>query len=104
MELLSGAGTTSVDVDALRVAAQRLDAAADQLQSALSGHLGGLQFDAAVAGLRHVAAGGAVRAAVDQLLADVALWQHAARETAAALRAGADRYTETEARAVEALR
>ena len=84
---------TSVDPQAVRIAAQRLDAVADLLTGVVSGRLGAL----------HVADAG-VRAAVDELVADVGRWQDAVRETAAALRSTADRFIDAEARAVQALR
>jgi hypothetical protein len=84
---------TSVDPQALRAAAQRLDAAADLLYGAMTCHLRKLCTDDP-----------GIRAALDRLAGDVALWQQAARETAAVLRTAADRYGDSEARAVEALR
>lgn len=78
-------GTTSVDPNALWLAAQRLDEAADLLQAALSGRC----LDST---------------ALYPLLGDVRLWQQAARETASALRTGAGRYTAAEAAAVAVLR
>jgi hypothetical protein len=97
-------GTTSVDPAALRAAAQRMDAAADIVNGALRARLGGLQFDASVAGRAHAEAGGSVRTAVDRLAAGMAQWAMVARETAAALSAGADRYADAESHAVAALR
>jgi len=91
--VLSDMGTTSVDPHALRVAARHLDTAADLLDSTLAGHLGALRCG-----------DGTLRAGLDQLSADVAAWRRAARETADALRVGADRYAEHEADAVAALR
>jgi hypothetical protein len=85
---------TSVDPQALGAAAQRLDAAADLLHAALAGYLGSLRFDA----------DSGVRYAVDQLVTDIARWRRAALDTAAALRAGAQRYIDTEAQAARALR
>lgn len=84
--------TTAVDPHALQVAAQRLDAAADILSIELATHLRGLHCHAAL------------RGALDQLVADVAQWELAARALAAALRTGAQRYTENEAHATEVLR
>lgn len=83
-----------VDPQALGTAAQRLDAVADLLHGTLITHLSGLQFDADAG----------VRGAVEQLVADVARWQQAARDTAAALRACAERFLDLDARATEALR
>jgi hypothetical protein len=91
--VLSDMGTTSVDLHALRAAARQLDTAADLLDSTLAGHLGALRCG-----------GGRLRDGLDQLSDDVAAWRRAARETAHALRAGADRYAEHEADAAAALR
>lgn len=81
-------GTTSVDPYALRLAAQRLDAAADLLSGVAGGPL----------------AGPNAPDALSRLLADLARWQQAARQTAAVLRLGADRYTDAEDLAVRKLR
>lgn len=81
-------GTTSVDPCALRLAAQRLDDAADLLSGVIGGPL----------------AGPHAPEALSRLLADLARWQRAARETAAALRVGADRHTDAEDLAVRRLR
>jgi hypothetical protein len=84
---------TSVDPDALRAAAQRLDSAADLLHAVLAFHLNGLS-----------ATEPRLRAAVDQLKADLGRWQRTATETAAALRTAAHRYCDTEEHAVQVLR
>jgi hypothetical protein len=89
----SGAGT-AVDPHALWAAAQRLDGAADLLCGALAVHLRPLRSAADIG----------VGAAVERLVADIELWQRAARDTALAIRTAADRYTDTEAQAAEALR
>jgi hypothetical protein len=86
-------GTTSVDPHALRAAARQLDAAADVLDAALTGHLGTLRCGDVP-----------LRAGLDQLSADIAAWRRAARDTARALRTGADRYLEHEAGAAAVLR
>lgn len=99
-----GMGTTSVDPAALRAAAQRMDAAADIVESILAANLSGLRFDSAVAGRDHAAVGGAVRGVLDRLIADMTRWAVAARETGAALRTGADRFSDAESRAVANLR
>lgn len=79
---------TSVDPVVLRSAARRLDDAADAVTDAIA-RLGGLRFDGPAAGDAHVAAGWAVRAAMDALSADLSRWAGASAELAAALRAGA---------------
>ena len=81
--------TLSVDPGARLTAARRMEDAADILAAALGAHLGGLQSGTA---------------AVDQLVADMGQWTCAAREVAASLRLGADRYLDGEAAAVAALR
>ena len=83
--------TTAVDPLALPIAAARFDAAADILLAALRTHL------AQLAGVRS-------HPAVEELVAEVARWEAAARDVAAALRTAADRYTETEAHGAAALR
>jgi hypothetical protein len=97
-------GTTSVDPAALQAAAQRLDTTADIMLGTLRTRLVGLQFDGAVAGRAHGRAGDAVRMGVDTVVADLARWAAAARETSAALRAGAQGYSDAESRAQGALR
>ena len=97
-------GTTSVDPTALRAAAQRMDAAADVVDAVIGNRLGDLQFDGAVAGRTHTAAGVAVRARMDRLVAAMAQWAAVARETGAALRAGAEMYADAELRAEATLR
>ena len=89
---------------ALRAAAQRMDIAADIVLDTVRTHLSALQFDRAVAGRAHTAAGGAVRTSVDRVVADMVQWATAARETGDALRAGADCYADAELRSVAALR
>lgn len=87
-------GLTSVDPQALRAASQRLDVVADLLQGVLASHLYGLRFDADAG----------VRSALDELVADVARWQRAARDTAAALRAAAQHYLDADVQAAGSLR
>lgn len=96
--------TTWVDPVALRAAAQRMDAAADIAIAILASQLDDLQFDGATAGRAHIAAGGSVRTGVDLVVADMVRWAGVARETSAALRAGADLYADVESRAVADLR
>lgn len=87
-------GFTSVDPEALQAAAQRLDAVADLLAGVLACHLHGLRFDGDVG----------VRSALDDLVAAVERWQRTARDTATALRAGAQHYLDADAQAAESLR
>jgi hypothetical protein len=88
-------GTTSVDPQVLHFAAQRLDEAADILAVALSRHLNRLRLHAADP---------ATRTAMDQLVDGVGQWQRAARQYAAVVRAGADRYIDADSTGAEALR
>ena len=87
-------GTTSVDPPVLRFAAQRLDEAADLLDAAVCRHLSGLRLQAADHG---------TRSAIGQLVDGIARWQRAVRECACAVRVSADRYTDADRRAAEAL-
>ena len=85
----------------LHAAAQRIETAADIVLDAVNVRL---QFDGSAAGRSHAAAGGAVRNAVELVVADVHRWASTAREAAGALRAGAERCAATEADAAAALR
>jgi hypothetical protein len=58
-----------------------------------------LAFDGAIAGRAHAARGDALRTALDRVVDDVARWSRASAEIAAALRAGASRYSEADGRA-----
>ena len=82
-------GTTSVDPEALRLAAQRLDTTADLLDAVIDGLAGG-------AGPR--------RGALDQIVADIALWRRCARDGAVGLRTVAERHVEQDNAGAEALR
>jgi len=96
--------TTSVDPAALQAAARRIDAAADILAEAVRAPLARLQFGSAAAGRAHGPAGAEVRRGLERLCAAADQWAHAARELAAALNTGADRYRAAEHRAAAALR
>jgi hypothetical protein len=80
--------TTAVDPQALPIAAARFDAAADMLLTALRTHLAGVRS----------------HPAVEELVVEVARWESAARDVAAALRTAAARYTEAEAHGAAELR
>ena len=82
-------GTTSVDPQTLRLAAQRLDTAADLLDDAI-GRLG--------------AGGRSLGGMIDEIVADIAHWQHGARDGAIGLRAVADGHIELDRSGAEALR
>lgn len=96
-------GNTRVDTAAVRAAAQQFDAAAEILDAALRIHLAGLAFDGSTAGRDHSARGEAVGAAMHRLSGELAQWSRAAQEIGAALRAGADRYSDAESRAAAVL-
>ncbi len=84
------------DVAGVHRVADQLGAAAEILDRAIGDHLARLAFGAAGAGRAHNARGDALRAQLDRLTAEVTQWSRAAVETAAALRAGADRYADAE--------
>lgn len=88
----------------MRAAAQRMDAAADVVDTVIGIRLGDLQFDGSAAGRAHTAAGDAVRAGTDRVVTAMTQWAAVARETAAALRAGAEMYADAESRATATLR
>ena len=96
-------GNTRVDTAAVYAAAQRFDAAAELLDSALRTHLAGLGFGGSTAGRAHIARGEALSAALRTLGGELVHWSRAAEEIGAALRAGADRYVDAETNAVGVL-
>ena len=96
-------GNTRVDTAAVCAAAQRFEAAADLLDSALRTHLAGLSFGGSTAGRAHTARGEALATALRRLSGEVGQWSRAAEEIGAALRAGADRYADADTRAVAVL-
>ena len=96
-------GTTRVDTAAVYAAAQRFDAAAELLDSAVRTHLAGLSFGASTAGRAHTARGEAFATALRRLGGELGQWSRAAEEIGAALRAGADRYADAETRAAAVL-
>lgn len=81
-----------------------MNAAADVVDAVIGTRLGDLQFDGLVAGRTHTAAGDAVRGGMDRVVAAMTQWAAVARETAAALRAGAEMYADAESRATATLR
>jgi hypothetical protein len=76
--------------------ADQLGAAAELLDRAVGDHLARLAFGGASAGRAHTARGDALRVQLERLTAEVTQWSRAATDTAAALRAGADRYADAE--------
>lgn len=97
------ADVARVDATQLHDIAGRYDAAADIVVDAFRNDLGRLTFDGALAGSAHVAAGDALRRAVDEVAQQSWQWSRAAAEIAAALRSSAARYRDAEARAAERL-
>jgi hypothetical protein len=87
---------TEVDVAAVQRVADQLGAVAGLLDRAAGDHLARLAFGGASAGRAHAARGDALRVEMERLTAEVTQWSRAAAETAAALRAGADRYADAE--------
>lgn len=85
-----------MDVAAVRGVADRIAEAAEMVDRAVANHLSRLTFGASRAGRNHTVRGDALRARLDGLTAELSQWSRAAAETAAALRAGADRYTDAD--------
>ncbi|ORB67411.1 type VII secretion target [Mycobacterium scrofulaceum] len=92
---------TEIDVPATHRVADQFRAAADLIDRALSDRLGRLAFGGVAAGRAHAARGDALRAELERLTAEVALWSRASAEIAVALRASADRYADAELYAAE---
>ncbi|MUL81333.1 MULTISPECIES: type VII secretion target [unclassified Mycolicibacterium] len=88
-----------VDAAALSSVAAGYDTVADNLDSVVRDRLRGPVFDGASAGQAHVAAGDAVRTAVDELTDGLRRWSRAGAEVAAVLRSSIDRYAVADARA-----
>lgn len=76
--------------------ADQLGVAAELLDRAVGDHLARLAFGGPGAGRAHTARGDALRVQLERLTAEVTQWSRAAIETAAALRAGAQRYADAE--------
>lgn len=94
----------TTDLAALRVAAQRMDSAADILRGALEPQLRALNFEAALAGRSHAEAGTALRAAVDRLVAGALTAAAESRDLAHTLRGCADRYGHSDVSSAQTLR
>lgn len=92
----------NVDVAALRMAAQRMESAAEILSGALGSR--GLEFGAASAGRSHGQAGAALREAIDRIVAAALASAAGSRDIADALRCCADRYRHTDSTAAGKLR
>lgn len=94
----------TADLAGLRMAAQRMESAADILCGALGPHVRGLNFDAALAGRSHGEAGAALRIAVDRLVAGAVAAAAESRDVAHTLRGCADRYSHCDESSAETLR
>lgn len=90
-----------LDGAALRSVADCFDATSATLDGAIRTRLGGLGFDGGVAGRDHVAAGEALRRALDGWAPELTRWSRAGIEIAAALRAGLARYADAEMSAAD---
>jgi hypothetical protein len=84
------------DSSAVLGVADQMGAAAELLDRAVADHLAQLAFGGAVAGRAHAARGEALRVQLERLAVEVTQWSRAAAEAAAALRAGAENYTDAE--------
>ncbi|MDQ2626216.1 MAG: type VII secretion target [Actinomycetota bacterium] len=81
-----------LDAAALRSVADCFDDTAAAIDVAARIRLGGLVFDGSAAGRDHVAAGEALRRALDAWAPELTRWSRAGFEIAATLRAGLARY------------
>ena len=97
-------GTTSVDLAAVRAAAQRIDDSAATVLEAPGTRAGSWQVDATTTGRAHGDAGAALRAETERLSTDLIGWAYAAGELAAALRSGVDGHSAAESEAAAVLR
>jgi hypothetical protein len=87
---------TGVDVGAVHRVADQMRGAAELIDAAVSDHLAGLAFSGVSAGRAHTARGDALRAQLDQLVAQVSHWSRASVAIAVALRSAAERYADAE--------
>lgn len=87
---------TWVDVAAVRAVANRLDASAAAIDGVARTQLGRLAFDGSTAGQAHFQRGHALRSTLGRLAGELTRWAHSAAEIATVLRAGAERYAETD--------
>lgn len=87
-----------VDTAVLLDVAGQYDAVADGLAAAVRTHLSRSSFGGAVAGRAHVAAGEALRHAVDDLDRELLTWSRSDAEIASAVRTSTDSYRAAELR------
>jgi hypothetical protein len=99
---MSGSDAARVDVAVLRAAARGYDEVGDDVARARA-RLARLTFDGSVAGRSHRARGDALRQAIARLDGALAGWADRVADTASALRAGADRYAQSDLDAARGL-
>ncbi len=92
------------DTAALRATADRFDAGAEIIDHAVRHRLDRLRFSGVSAGRVHLAAGNALRQALDRWAGELAQWSRASAEIGAALRSGAQGYAEAESRSTARVR
>lgn len=85
-----------LDSAGVRGIADRIDEAAELVETAVSNHLSCLTFDGSRAGRAYAGCGGRLRAELDRLAVELTQWSRAAVQIAVALRAGVDHYAEAE--------
>lgn len=90
-----------LDAAAVESVADRFDATAADIDSAIRIRLGGLAFDGRVAGRDHAGAGEGLRHALDGWAPELARWSRTNTEIAVALRAGLARYGHAESSAAD---
>lgn len=90
-----------VDVEILLAAADRYDAVAERIDSAVRTRLTALTFDGALAGRAYAAHGHALRGAVDEVVDQLRHWSRAAAQISAVLRRTAERFADSESRAAQ---
>ena len=92
----NGFARAGVDVGAVHRVADQLRGAAELIDAAVSDHLAGLAFSGATAGRAHIARGNALRAQLEQLVAQLSQWSQASVAIAVALRSAGERYADAE--------
>lgn len=90
-----------LDAAALHSVADCFEAAAADIDTAIRIRLGGLAFSGSAAGRDHVAAGEALRRALDGWASELTRWSRANTEIAVVLRAGLARYEHAETSAAQ---
>lgn len=91
-----GTDNAGIDVAAVQAIADRISAATDLLDNAVSHHLATLAFGGACAGRAYTSAGIALHTGLDRLAVELVQWSRATVEIAAVLRAGTGHYVDAE--------